>query len=228
MAAQLSTGGTVTRTIIHARRSSPRRFPWAVAAGRAGAADRGCGTFVAGGAQVAVVVAHGHPGCRAARRVLRRYLNSDATCVGSSCLRRSGAWRARPRRPSRSRASPRASAAAWSYRRCRSRIDRGAGGNPGGVHRRVGTGKGAPRYLRSSRRRQRLALRVGHGAGPVCSQQRLSAVEADGSAWLIRTDESGPTHQEPEEHEVKRGVPTVRNVYLRTRLATEPERRSWW
>lgn len=56
-------------------------------------AARSCGAFAVDGARLHTKVIKGPTGCETAKRILRRYLTSDAPCSGSGCARRINGWR---------------------------------------------------------------------------------------------------------------------------------------
>lgn len=57
-------------------------------------AARSCGTFTDhDGARLHAKVIKGKTTCKTAKRILRRYLNSNAPCTGSGCARDITGWR---------------------------------------------------------------------------------------------------------------------------------------
>lgn len=56
-------------------------------------AARSCGTFAVDGARLHAKVIKGPARCETAKRILRRYLTSNAPCSGSGCARRINGWR---------------------------------------------------------------------------------------------------------------------------------------
>jgi hypothetical protein len=71
----------------------------ALATGHAGvstahpAADRSCGLIKdSDGARIGIVVKRGSVPCTTARKALRMYFSSDASCEGSSCVRNHAGW----------------------------------------------------------------------------------------------------------------------------------------
>ena len=55
-------------------------------------AAKNCGVFTAHGALLHAKVTRGTAPCTTARRVLRRYLTSTASCSGSACVRFDAGW----------------------------------------------------------------------------------------------------------------------------------------
>jgi hypothetical protein len=56
-------------------------------------AGRSCGLFTdRDGARIGAVVLHGGTTCSTTKRVLRAYIDSNAPCDGSACVRRHFGW----------------------------------------------------------------------------------------------------------------------------------------